>query len=242
MFRLGHEGGAARLTLDRPAARNAIPAAGWDELAVRLSEVEASDARLLVISGAGGAFCAGADLNDFASMRGDKAARVRFRSSMRRALDHLRELPIPTVAEIDGACYGAGVALAMACDVRISGPTARFAITPAKIGISYPQEDVARLVELVGAGHAARLLFTALQIDGAEAARIGLVELHDPEGGIAPLVETVLDNDRDSLAQLKRAVRLATEGRRQDDEQDRRFDALIGGDELARRLEALRRK
>ena len=242
MFRLGPEAGAARLTLDRPEARNAIPAAGWDELAARLSEVEASDARLLIISGAGGAFCAGADLTDFAAMRGDKAARVRFRSSMRRALDRLRGLPIPTIAEIEGACYGAGVALALACDLRVSGPEARFAITPAKIGISYPQEDVARLVELVGAGQAARLLFTALQIDGAEAARIGLVELHAPDGGIEPLAASILDNDRESLALLKRAIRLATEGRRQDDEQDRRFDALIGGGELERRLEALRRK
>lgn len=242
MFRLAHDGDVARLTLERAEARNAIPASGWDELAAVIAEVEASEARLLILTGSGGAFCAGADLTDFAAMRGDKAARVRFRSTMRRALDALRDLPIPSIAVIDGHCYGAGVALAMACDLRIAGASASFAITPAKIGISYPQEDVHRLVELVGAGQAARLLFGALEIDSAEAARIGLVELHDPDGGVEPLAAAILANDKDSLALLKRAIRTAAGGRRQDDELDRRFDDLIGGDALKRRLEALRRK
>lgn len=235
MFRLTREGATARLLLDRPEARNAIPAAGWAALAHVVGE--AADARLLVISGAGGAFCAGADLSDFVALQGDEAARRRFREDMREALGALAGLPIPTIALIDGPCFGAGVALAMACDLRLATPAARFAITPAKLGISYPQEDVHRLVRLVGPGQAARLLLTALPIDGAEAARIGLVELCDAEEG--PIVDAILANDRESLAALKRAVSL---DRRTDAEQDARFDALIGGAALTRRLEALRRK
>ena len=224
MFRLNHDGEVARLTLDRPEARNAIPAAGWGELERLIATVEG---RLLVVSGAGGAFCAGADLGDLPDLR---------RAEMRAALDALRDLAMPTVARIDGACFGAGVALALACDLRVAGPDARFAITPAKIGVSYPQEDVHRLVALVGPGQAARLLFTAESIDGAEAIRIGLAEL-------ASLDEAaILANDRASLAELKSAVALAAQGVRSDPEQDRRFDALIAGDALARRLEALRRK
>lgn len=233
MFRLTHDGAVARLTLDRPEARNAIPASGWTTLAACLGEVEG---RLLVLSGTGGAFCAGADLADFAAMREDQGARRRFREAMRAALDALSALPIPTVARIDGACYGAGVALAMACDLRVATAGARFAITPAKIGISYPQEDVSRLVALVGPGQAARLLFTAATIDGAEALRIGLADLDELDEA------AILANDAEGLAALKQAIARAGEGVRSDPALDARFDALIGGAEMARRLEALRRK
>jgi enoyl-CoA hydratase/carnithine racemase len=224
MFRLIHDGEVARLILDRPAARNAIPAAGWRELERLIATVEG---RLLVVSGRGGAFCAGADLGDLPALR---------RAEMRAALDALRDLAMPTVARIDGACYGAGVALAMACDLRVAGAGARFAITPAKIGISYPQEDVHRLVALVGPGQAARLLFTAEAIDGAEALRIGLADLADLDEA------AILANDSESLATLKRAIALAAGGVPSDSGQDRRFDALLGHEEMARRLEALRRK
>src|SRR5205085_2766065 len=180
MFLLEHDGDLARLTLNRPEARNAIPAAGWAELAAAVGRAGAGDARLLVVTGAGGTFCAGADLADFAATRGDEAAAARFREEMRTALDALRELAMPTLAVIEGHCYGAGVALAMACDLRIASLTARFAITPAKLGIGYPQEDVHRLVELLGPGQAARVLFTAEPIDGEEARTIGLVDDHMP--------------------------------------------------------------
>jgi len=238
MFRLAEQDGVARLTLDRPEARNAIPAAGWVVLADLIGE--AKDARLLVLTGTGGAFCAGADLADFAGLRNDEAARVRFRTEMRACFDALRELPVPTIALVDGPCFGAGVALAMACDLRIATPAARFAITPAKIGVSYPQEDVHRLVSLVGAGQAARLLFSAATIDPAEARRIGLVEFEAADE--TELCAAILANDAASLAELKRAIRMAADGIASDAGQDRRFDALIAGDELARRLEALRRK
>jgi enoyl-CoA hydratase/carnithine racemase len=242
MFRLSYQERVARLSLDRPRARNAIPAASWADLAVRVAEVAASDARLFLLCAEGDAFCAGADLGDFAAMRDDEEGRLRFRETMRAAIDAIRQLPIPTIAMIDGACYGAGVALAIACDLRVAGRAARFAITPAKIGLSYPQEDVHRLVELVGPGRAARMLFTAAAIDGDEALAIGLVEWFDPEDGVEPIVETICANSGASLAELKRAVRLAAEGRRCDPEQDVRFDALVAGDEIARWLEALRRK
>lgn len=240
MFRLEQQEGVATLTLDRPQARNAIPLSGWNELAGKIAEVEGSKALLLVVTGAGSAFCAGADLSDFALLQSDEAARARFREEMRAALDALRGLPMPSVAAVDGSCYGAGVALAMACDLRMAGAAARFAITPAKYGISYPQEDVHRLVELVGPGQAARLLFTGAAIDAAEAARIGLVEFAD--GGLEAVIGVLLANDRDSLAALKVGIRLAAQGRRSDTGQDRSFDSLFTGAELARRLEALRRK
>jgi enoyl-CoA hydratase/carnithine racemase len=240
MFRLERNDDYARLILDRPEVRNAIPAAGWAALSEKLAVVAASDVRMLVVTGADGAFCAGADLGDFAAMRGDEEAVARFRRDMRASLDALRALAVPTVALIEGACYGAGVSLALACDFRIARLVTKFAITPAKIGITFPQEDVHRLVALVGPGQAARLLLTAETIYGEEAKQIGLVEVYGRRE--SEIFDAILANDSASLKALKQAIARAETGVRSDPELDRQFDAFIAGDELARRLEALRRK
>ena len=242
MFDLAFEDGVATLTLNRPEARNAIPAAGWLKLAEAARQ--ANEARLLAVRGAGPAFCAGADLADFPAMREGAAARSGFREEMRAGIAALAHLPIPTVAVIDGACYGAGVAVAMACDIRLAGPNASFAITPAKFGISYPQEDVHRLVALVGGGQAARLLLGAGAIDGAEAARIGLVESFCPtdlEKQVADLVAAIAANHPASLRSLKQAIALAARGITSDAEQDELFDDLLGSEDFAARLAARRR-
>lgn len=242
MFDLTFAGGVARLRLDRPGARNAIPASAWSELATRCVEAASSGARLLVVAGTPEAFCAGADLADFPSFASDPAKATAFRLVMRRGLDSLRDLPIATVALVEGPCFGAGVALAMACDIRIAGPAARFAITPAKLGISYPQEDVARLVALVGPGQASRLLLGGGSMDAAEAARIGLVELapDDVAAAVDSLAAAIRANSAESIAALKRGIRLAAQGAGRDEEQDRRFDAMFGWPELGERLAALR--
>jgi enoyl-CoA hydratase/carnithine racemase len=243
MFELALDGPVARLSLDRPQARNAIPAGGWAELARRCGEAVAAGARLLVLSGAEEAFCAGADLADFPAFAADPGKATAFRLVMREGLDSVRNLAIATVALVEGPCYGAGVALALACDLRVAGPGARFAITPAKFGISYPQEDVARLVALVGPGQASRLLLGAGSVDAEEAAGIGLVELltEDPGAAVGALAAAICANSAESVAVLKRAIRLAAGGVDRDEEQDRRFDAMFGSDELRERLAALRR-
>ncbi|HYD13322.1 MAG TPA: enoyl-CoA hydratase/isomerase family protein [Allosphingosinicella sp.] len=240
MFLLERNDEHARLTLNRPEARNAIPAAGWTELTDTIGRVAESDVRMLVVTGAGGAFCAGADLGDFPAMRGDEPAVARFREDMRTALDALRGLAIPTLAVVEGACYGAGVALAIACDIRVAANVSEFAITPAKIGISYPQEDVHRLVALIGPGHAARMLFTAGKVYGGEAVEIGLADYHSRSE--TEVIEAILANDPESLRALKQAIALAAENVRKDADMDARFDAMLAGEEAARRLEALRRK
>jgi enoyl-CoA hydratase/carnithine racemase len=242
MFELTFDGGLARLRLNRPEARNAIPAQGWWQLAKCCEEAMAAGARLLVVGGTVEAFCAGADLADFPAFTSDPAATTAFRRAMREGLDTLRHLPVATLAAIEGPCYGAGVALALACDIRVAGEGARFAITPAKFGISYPQEDVARLVGLVGSGQASRLLLGAGSIDSGEAARIGLVELAaaNVDESVVALAEAILANSGESIVALKRAIRLAGEGASGDEEQDRRFDALFGSDDFRERLAALR--
>ena len=242
MFDLRIDAGLARLALDRPQARNAIPVADWAVLAERAVQAVGSGARALIVLGRGSAFCAGADLADFESMARDEAARTAFRVAMRESLAKIAGLPIPTIAAIHGPCFGAGVALALACDLRIAGPAARFAITPARFGIAYPQEDIARLVDLVGPGQAARLLLGAQSIDGGEAARIGLVELlaDDSEAEAGRVAAAILAGSSASHDALKRGVALARRGVARDEDQDRTFDSLLGSAELAARLDSRR--
>ncbi|HZF93691.1 MAG TPA: enoyl-CoA hydratase/isomerase family protein [Allosphingosinicella sp.] len=234
MFELRIENEVARITLRREEARNAVPLAGWDALAERVKE--AQGARLLIVAGGVQAFSAGADLGDFAAMSGDLAAASGFREAMRRGIEAVAMLPIPTIAIVEGPCYGAGVALALACDLRLAGPHARFAITPAKIGISYPQEDVFRLVALVGPAQAAKLLYTAASIDAEEALRIGLADSRGDE--LDMLAAALLASDGASIATLKRGIALAGQGVASDPRQDKTFDALIAAPAVAERLAA----
>ncbi len=192
--------------LDRPARRNALATPHWRELADTLAAISPNDTRVVVLrSRVPGIFSAGADLGDLARLRDDVGARPAFLDAMRAAIDALAALPVPTVAVIDGGCHGAAVALVLACDLRIAGPGARFAVPPARLGLLYPVEDVTRLAAQVGAGHAARLLFAGDAIDAVEAQRIGLVEqvADDASASAAHFAMTVAANDPDAVRGLK---------------------------------------
>lgn len=155
-----------------------------------------------------GTFSAGADILDLAALKDDPALRHRFQQQMGAAVETLAALPIATIALIEGDCFGAAVALAMACDIRIAAPLARFAITPAKIGISYPPADVARLKQLVGPGQAAWLLLSAASIDAHRARMIGLVEevCDLPGDAVMSLALTIKANAPASIQMLKQSL------------------------------------
>lgn len=240
MFDLTRAGHVARLTLDRPATRNAIPQSGWYDLAARLADV--GDVRVLILDATGAAFCAGADFGDLARLEGDAAAAGDFRLAMRAGMAAVRALAIPVIAAIQGGCFGAGVALAMACDIRIAATGAKFAIPPAKLGITYPHEDVARLVALVGPGQAARLLYGGAAIDAAEAARIGLVEEVAEDAGFAAahLAQAIAGNAPSSLAGLKAMI--AHAGASGDADTEALFDRSFAGADFAEGMAAMREK
>jgi enoyl-CoA hydratase/carnithine racemase len=242
MLDLRLDGPVARLVLDRPEARNAVPVEAWPEIARLANEAAERGARILILSGSPQAFSAGADLSGFPALQSDEAARVRFREAMREGIDGLAASPLPSLALIEGPCFGAGVALALACDVRVAAPAARFAITPARFGISYPQEDVARLVALVGPGQASRLLLSGTAVDAAEAARIGLVDIlaEDAPAAALALAQAMAAASAGSHAALKRGIALAARGVARDPEQDSVFDALFGSADFAARFAALR--
>lgn len=165
----------AILTLDRGDARNAIPIAGWEALAEAAHAIAASGARAVILRSAmPGVFSAGADLAEFRDLVADPARRIRFREAMAAAIEAVAALSMPVIAAVDGGCFGAAVALTLACDIVLAGDEAVFATTPAKLGLTYPASDVARLKARVGEGQAALMLFTGMRIDAGEAARIGL--------------------------------------------------------------------
>ena len=167
----------AVVTLNRPARRNAVSLAMWRELQHifrRLSE--ARDVRLVILTGAGGHFCAGADISEFAGMRGDAAAGRAYEEAVDDCYEALSALDKPTVAAISGSCVGGGCALAMACDFRIADATARFGIPAARLGVVYSVRECRMLVSLVGLAGAKRILFGGALVGVEEASRLGLVD------------------------------------------------------------------
>jgi enoyl-CoA hydratase/carnithine racemase len=167
--------GVGTITIDRPDKRNAMSAAMWRELPVLLARLEADPAvRAVVLTGAGGHFCAGADIGELADITaGDLAV---------AAEEALARFPKPTVAAVRGFAVGGGCQLAAACDLRFAAEDARFGITPAKIGIVYPGATTARLVQLIGPAAAKYLLFSGELVDAAHALRIGLLDEVLPAG------------------------------------------------------------
>ncbi|MBB3692937.1 enoyl-CoA hydratase/isomerase family protein [Sphingomonas sp. BK580] len=193
----------AIVSIERPDARNALPTGAWRALAASLQTLPTRARALLLRSAVPGVFCAGADLADLARLVEDVDARTEFRRALEDAVGALAALPIPTVAAVEGGCFGAGVALALGCDLIVATPAARFGIPPARLGIGYPAGDVARLARRIGRAQAARLLFTAGSIDSAEALRIGLVDMI---GDAAKLIDEIVRNDETALWLLKRTL------------------------------------
>ncbi|GAA2897934.1 enoyl-CoA hydratase/isomerase family protein [Pseudonocardia halophobica] len=196
----------AWLTLDRQARRNALTASMWAELAEHLDAVENGAVAAVVLGGAGGAFSAGADLDE---LRGSHAAGLRHLAE--RTILRVRDLPVPTFALIEGSCLGAGCSLALACDIRVCAPSARFGIPALRNGLVYEDVYVRRLVELVGEGAAGLLLLGGERWSGAEALAHGLVErcVEDPTETIEALVAGLREARAATVAATVTAIRCA---------------------------------
>ncbi|MEU6034541.1 enoyl-CoA hydratase-related protein [Actinomadura sp. NPDC047616] len=161
--------GVGTITIDRPDKRNAMTRAMWLELPRLLDGLAADPAvRAVVVTGAGGDFCAGADISELTD------ARHRGHPST-VAETALAAFPKPTIAAIEGFCVGGGCQLAAACDLRFAASSARFGITPARLGLVYPASATARLVRLIGPSAAKYLLYSADLVDAAHALRIGFL-------------------------------------------------------------------
>lgn len=158
----------AVLTIDRPERRNALDLDTCNELRDGLTNAVEGGARVVVLTGAGGHFCAGADLTGVH----DEG----FGGALRRLLDTIVAAPIAVIAAVDGAALGAGTQLAVACDLRVATPAARFGIPAAKLGLMVDHWTVQRLALLAGHGPARAMLLAAEQISGEDAYRMGFVQ------------------------------------------------------------------
>jgi enoyl-CoA hydratase/carnithine racemase len=197
---IAREGPVTTLWLNRPAKRNAVTRAMWAGITEMCAVLAAdSTVRVLVVRGAGGHFCGGADIGDL------DAGDASYGHVNRDAEAALATFPKPTIAFVTGACVGGGAEIAIACDRRIADTSATFGITPARLGIVYPAFAVERAVRLIGPAATKHLLFTGDLIDGSAALAVGLIdELHEPAAALTRLqaLTTVLASERSLLTQM----------------------------------------
>ena len=167
----------ARIRLDRPERRNAMTRAMWLALPGLCAEIaDEENALVVVVEGAGGHFCAGADIGEFATVYRDAAAARETNDAIQAGLAALAALDRPTIAAVRGNALGGGLALALCCDLRFCADDAHLALPPAKLGALYGFIETRRLVETIGPARAKDLLFSGRRVACAEALAIGLVD------------------------------------------------------------------
>jgi enoyl-CoA hydratase len=171
---LTRRGDAAILTLNRPEALNALSNAIVAEFGRRLDEVAESDARVLLITGAGDrAFCAGADIKE---LRNRTMMAQRNGSELGQAvLAKLERLPVASIALINGYAFGGGMEIALACTFRLATANAKMGLPEIKLGLIPGYGGTQRLPRLIGEARALEIIMTARTVEAEEALRIGLV-------------------------------------------------------------------
>lgn len=168
--------GVARVTLDMPGKRNVLTARTIAELTdfARTTAAEGG-LRAVVLTGAGAAFCAGADLGWMRAQLGaDRARRMAEARRLAEMLEALNTMPVPLIGRINGATFGGGLGLACICDVAVAAAEAQFCFSETRLGI-IPATIAPYVLARLGEGMARRVFMSARLLDAAEAARIGLV-------------------------------------------------------------------
>ena len=171
------DGAIAKVVLHQPSRRNAMCFSMWRELGEALSALADDDAvRVVIMTGAGDqAFCAGADISEFDTMRSTPEQIAKYDAVSHHAVDLLEAFPKPLIGRIQGFCVGGGMELAMLCDIRVCSEDARFAVTPARLGLGYNLSETRLLVERLGSQAVREILFTARLFNADEALRLGMV-------------------------------------------------------------------
>jgi methylglutaconyl-CoA hydratase len=199
--------GIATLTLNRPAALNAISRALAADLLAALGDLATRpDLRVVVLRGAGGrAFCTGADLKERAAL--SAAEKGSHTGLISAAADVLAALPVPTIAAIRGYALAGGLELALACDIRLAAADAVFGLTEVRIGIFPGAGGPVRLPRVVGPGKARELIFSGRRIDATEALACGLVERVVPPTELDASAADLAGQIRDAAPLAVRAVK-----------------------------------
>lgn len=194
---------------------NAVPPDSWVEMATAFEDFEQSEARALILTGADGQFCAGADLAEGVFTRSAAQNAERLRTTVNRAALALHRTSKPTIAAVDGVAVGAGMNLALGCDIVIASTAARFSEVFAKRGLTLDFGGTWLLPRLVGLTRAREIALTGRMVGAEEAARIGLVsEVVDQEklaGRAADVASDLASGAPLALAVIKRAIGRSSE-------------------------------
>lgn len=185
--------GVVRLTIDRPEIRNAFDGVLIADLTALLDELAAEDGiRALVLTGAGAAFSAGAELN-WMKASGEQGDHENFQDALRLAglMKRLDDMPMPTIARVNGHAMGGGVGLTACCDMAVAAEGALFALSEVKLGI-IPGAISPYVLRAIGPRNARRYFLTGERFDAATALRIGLVHAVAPAGGLDAAVDALL--------------------------------------------------
>lgn len=185
MLELVIKGQTAHLKLNRPQKLNALSLKLMEQMRLACGRLAIdSNVRSVVLTGAGRMFCAGADIKAFAPKVADPQALRRYFDAFEQTVQALAALSLPTVAGIHGGCYGGGVSLAMACDLRVGDASCRFGLPPARLGLNYGASDMRRLIRTVGHATATDMLIAARQLEAEQAHSKGLLQYLCDEGQV----------------------------------------------------------
>jgi enoyl-CoA hydratase/carnithine racemase len=234
-FEFARDGEVARLRITRPEKMNAITYDMWSALPDVVAEVERDrELKVLLVSGAGKHFSAGADIGEFRELRTTPAGAASYDKAVEAAVGALTAMRKPSVAMIQGNCIGGGCQVAVACDFRFAAEDARFGITPAKLGIVYHFDSTRQLVSLVGPAHAKYFLLSGELVDAVRAREIGLLNdvFADLEPATLEFVRTLCSRSQASIRGMNRIIEKIVAGQEESDAEvaEIRLAALQGED------------
>ena len=224
------DGAVQWLIFNQPEKHNALSL----EMTVRALEVVEEfnaddDLRVLVLAGAGEkAFVSGADISEFDKRRNNAETAAEYANISNRMFDAVYDSPKPTIAMVNGYCFGGGVALAASCDLRYCSDDGLFAIPAARLGIGYRVSFTRRVVDLVGPATAKEILYTARRYGAEEAAAIGLVNRVYPKASLEEEVTAIAGKIAENAPLSIRATKTMVS------------ELLTGDPDIARCEEAIR--
>jgi 2-(1,2-epoxy-1,2-dihydrophenyl)acetyl-CoA isomerase len=205
-------GGVARLTLNRPDRLNSFTTAMHGEVRQALAGLKGSDARVLILTGAGRGFCAGQDLGDRAVAPGGAAVDLgeSIEKNYKPLVMALRNLPMPVIAAVNGVAAGAGANIALACDIVIAAKSASFVQAFAKLGLIPDSGGTWLLPRLIGNARAIGLAFLGDKLPAEQAAQWGLIWRCVEDAELAPTVDALAQQFASAptrgLARTKQAI------------------------------------
>jgi len=182
--------GVATVTLNRPKKRNAVHLQMWRGLeAAFLDLAKDTTVRVAILTGAGGNFCAGADISEFADVRSDAESGRIYEEATEAATIAIRDFPLPTIAAVSGYGVGGGCGLALACDFRVGDPSTRMGIPAARLSIVYSALDCGLLYRAVGLAQAKRVLFSGRHFVVDQCLGMGLIDSAHEQDALAGALE-----------------------------------------------------